>query len=110
MPIKSIKTDSERLDSYSLDLAYNQYTLGAGRNWKFHNFRKTGGYANQPLDGLWARRPISITARCQPCAICSTRLAPRKNWNSSAIPLGPRSGRAGPWPRRTNGPKRRATA
>jgi hypothetical protein len=56
-PIESIKTDRERLDSYSLDLNYNQYTLGAGQSWKFHNFRKTYGYANQPLDGLWARAP-----------------------------------------------------
>ena len=63
------------------------------------------GYANQPLDGLWARGPISITARCQPCATCSTRLAPRRTWNSLAIPFGLRSGRAGPWPRRTNGPR-----
>jgi len=56
-PIESIKTDRERLDSYTIDLTYNQYTLGAGRDWKFRNFRKTGGYANQPLDGLWARAP-----------------------------------------------------
>jgi hypothetical protein len=57
VPLDSVKTDRERLDSYTIDLAYNQYTLGAGRFWKFHFFRKTGGYANQPLDGLWARAP-----------------------------------------------------
>jgi hypothetical protein len=56
-PIASVKTDPERLDSYTIDLTYNQYTLGAGRYWKFQSFRKTGGYANQPLDGLWARAP-----------------------------------------------------
>jgi mono/diheme cytochrome c family protein len=56
-PIARIKTDPERLDSYTLDLAYNQYTLGAGRSWRFHNFRKTDGYANQPIDGIWARAP-----------------------------------------------------
>jgi hypothetical protein len=56
-PIESVKTDRERLDSYTIDLTYNQYTFGAGQNWKFHYFRKTGGYANQPLDGLWARAP-----------------------------------------------------
>jgi hypothetical protein len=56
-PIESVKTDRERLDSYTIDLTYNQYTLGAGRYWKFTSFKKTGGYANQPLDGLWARAP-----------------------------------------------------
>ena len=56
-PIARIKTDPERLDSYTLDLAYNQYTLGADRFWRFHNFRKTDGYANQPIDGIWARTP-----------------------------------------------------
>jgi mono/diheme cytochrome c family protein len=57
VPIELIKTDRERLDSYTLELVYNQYTLGAGRDWKFHNFRKTGGYANHPMDGIWARAP-----------------------------------------------------
>jgi hypothetical protein len=56
-PIGRIKTDPERLESYTTDLAYNQYTLGAGRSWRFHNFRKTDGYANQPIDGIWARAP-----------------------------------------------------
>ncbi len=56
-PIGRIKTDPERLDSYTIDLAYNQYTLGAGRSWRFHNFRKTDGYTNQPIDGIWARAP-----------------------------------------------------
>jgi hypothetical protein len=32
-------------------------TLGTGRPWRFHNFRKTDGYANQPLDGIWIRAP-----------------------------------------------------
>ena len=54
-PIDRIGTDRERLDSYSLDLMMNQFTLGAGQDWRFKFFRKTNGYANQPLDGIWAR-------------------------------------------------------
>ena len=32
-------------------------TLGTGRPWQFTHFRKTQGYANLPLDGLWLRAP-----------------------------------------------------
>jgi hypothetical protein len=28
-----------------------------GHGWKFSRFRKTDGYANVPLDGLWLRAP-----------------------------------------------------
>ena len=32
-------------------------TLGEGKPWRFSHFRKTDGYANMPLDGLWLRAP-----------------------------------------------------
>jgi hypothetical protein len=32
-------------------------TLGQGYPWRFSHFRKTDGYANMPLDGLWLRAP-----------------------------------------------------
>jgi hypothetical protein len=32
-------------------------TIGKGRPWQFSRFRKTGGYANMPLDGVWLRAP-----------------------------------------------------
>ena len=45
----------------------DSYTLRAGREsvdalrrlsaWRFQHFRKTFGYANMPLDGLWLRAP-----------------------------------------------------
>ncbi len=35
----------------------NQATLYAGYDWRFRHFRKTYGYANMPLDGLWLRAP-----------------------------------------------------
>lgn len=57
VPIEEIGTDRARLDSYTRELAAQQYTLGVDQWWRFRNFRKTNGYANMPLDGLWARAP-----------------------------------------------------
>ena len=59
-PIEYIGTDRHRLDSYTYDLAVNQNLLYAGTrdpNERFSHFRKTFGYANMPLDGLWLRAP-----------------------------------------------------
>jgi mono/diheme cytochrome c family protein len=56
-PIEAIGTDRARLDSYTHDLAVNQATLYAGYPHRFQHFRKTFGYANMPLDGLWLRAP-----------------------------------------------------
>jgi mono/diheme cytochrome c family protein len=54
---KEIDTDRERLESFSAELAKRMNTIGEGRPWKFSHFRKTDGYANAPLDGLWLRAP-----------------------------------------------------
>ena len=54
---EQVATDRRRLDSYSRELALNQSTLYAGYDWRFCHFRKTQGYANLPLDGLWLRAP-----------------------------------------------------
>jgi hypothetical protein len=57
-PILDIGTDRWRLDSYTPDLALNQATVYAGYgDERFSHFRKTWGYANAPLDGLWLRAP-----------------------------------------------------
>jgi mono/diheme cytochrome c family protein len=56
-PIEDIRTDRHRLDSYSYELAVNQSALYAGYPWRFSHFRKTFGYANMPLDGVWLRAP-----------------------------------------------------
>ncbi|WP_414664138.1 c-type cytochrome [Horticoccus sp. 23ND18S-11] len=57
-PIEVIRTDRHRLDSYSPELAANQNLLyAANPDERFRHFRKTYGYANQPLDGLWLRAP-----------------------------------------------------
>jgi hypothetical protein len=67
VPIAAIGTDRWRLDSYTWELAVNQSTLYAGyeKDWgfappypqRFIHFRKTFGYANMPLDGIWLRAP-----------------------------------------------------
>lgn len=57
VPLPEIGTDGARLESYTEALRNNQYRLGSSQWWQFSNFRKTNGYANSPLDGVWARAP-----------------------------------------------------
>lgn len=61
-PIDQIGTDPYRLNSYTYQLLSNQNTLYAdvsfqGEDQRFKHFRKTNGYANMPLDGVWLRAP-----------------------------------------------------
>jgi mono/diheme cytochrome c family protein len=56
-PLTEIGTDQERLRSFTPELAKRMNTIGEGRPWQFSHFRKTEGYANMPLDGLWLRAP-----------------------------------------------------
>ena len=56
-PIDELGTDPERLNSFTPALAEKMNTLGSGRAWQFSHFRKTDGYANMPLDGVWLRAP-----------------------------------------------------
>ena len=57
-PIEKIATDPCRLDSYTEELCVNQNLLYAGYgDERFSHFRKTFGYANAPLDGVWSRAP-----------------------------------------------------
>jgi hypothetical protein len=55
--IETIGTDPERLSSFTPELAQKMLTIGEGKPWQFRHFRKTDGYANMPLDGLWLRAP-----------------------------------------------------
>ena len=55
-PISAIGTDRERLDSFTQELVDKQGE-GTGNLPKFSHFRKTNGYSNQPLDGVWLRAP-----------------------------------------------------
>jgi mono/diheme cytochrome c family protein len=56
-PIAEIGTDRSRLDSFTPQLARSMTQFGKGYKWQFAHFRKTDGYANMPLDGLWLRAP-----------------------------------------------------
>ena len=55
--IDAIATDRHRLDAYTYIFAANQYALYPDSPYRFTHFRKTRGYANQPLDGIWLRAP-----------------------------------------------------
>jgi mono/diheme cytochrome c family protein len=55
--IADVGTDPYRLDSYTAVFAANQYALFPESPYRFRRFRKTDGYANHPLDGIWARAP-----------------------------------------------------
>jgi hypothetical protein len=56
-PIEKIGTDPGRLDSFTAELTAKMNTIGTNKPWKFSHFRKTNGYANMPLDGIWLRAP-----------------------------------------------------
>jgi hypothetical protein len=57
-PIAKIRTDPCRLDNYTHELTAEQGNLYAAYpDERFSHFRKTDGYANLPLDGLWLRAP-----------------------------------------------------
>jgi mono/diheme cytochrome c family protein len=55
--LDKIGTDPGRWASYTQNFAAAQNMLFAGYSWRFNHFQKTAGYANQPLDGIWARSP-----------------------------------------------------
>ena len=61
-PIEEVQTDRGRLDSYTYDLASNQNLTFSGIRYKgidqrFSHFKKTNGYTNGLLDGVWLRSP-----------------------------------------------------
>ncbi len=55
--LSDVGTDPYRLNSYTVAFAANQYALFPDSQYRFRRFRKTDGYANHPLDGIWARAP-----------------------------------------------------
>jgi hypothetical protein len=55
-PINEVRTDRNRLDSFTQELVDKQGE-GTGNLPKFSHFKKTNGYANHPLDGVWLRAP-----------------------------------------------------
>jgi mono/diheme cytochrome c family protein len=57
LPIGEIGTDPDRLDNVTAELieAFNEE--GKEQPWGETHFRKTDGYVNMPLDGVWLRAP-----------------------------------------------------
>ena len=49
--------DPYRLRSFTPELALNLGTPYAGTEYRFKSFKKTFGYANAPMDGMWLRAP-----------------------------------------------------
>ena len=56
-PLWEVGTDPERLRSFTNQLEEKLNKIGSGRPWAYSHFRKTDGYANMPLDGIWLRAP-----------------------------------------------------
>jgi mono/diheme cytochrome c family protein len=54
--ISTIKTDRHRLDSFTQGLVDKFHAIDSPP-FVFDAYRKTDGYANVPLDGIWARAP-----------------------------------------------------
>ncbi|MGH9455308.1 MAG: hypothetical protein ACRD2O_15210, partial [Terriglobia bacterium] len=55
-PIQVIGTDPHRLDSFTTGLVERFHAVN-DPPFKFDAYRKTDGYSNVPLDGIWARGP-----------------------------------------------------
>ncbi len=55
-PIDVVATDRHRLDSFTEPLV-NEFHTFETPPFKFDAYRKTNGYSNTPLDGVWARAP-----------------------------------------------------
>ncbi len=56
-PLYRVSTSPGRLNSYTKAFSEEQHSFFAGTPYQFRHFRKTDGYANAPLDGLWLRAP-----------------------------------------------------
>lgn len=57
IPIEEIGTDRHRLDSFTQELVDKFHEVGFEPWTKLDAYRKTHGYSNTPLDGIWARGP-----------------------------------------------------
>ena len=55
-PIEAVGTDRHRLDSFTEALVEKFHSYETPP-FKFDAYRKTNGYSNTPLDGVWARAP-----------------------------------------------------
>ena len=63
VPVEELGTDRNRVDAFTAELAGElnklgpYFVMGGADSWKFRNFKKTNGYVNTLLDGIWLRAP-----------------------------------------------------
>ncbi|MEX2527236.1 MAG: cytochrome c [Gemmatimonadota bacterium] len=57
VPVEDIGTSPDRVNSYTDKLNTLFLEMGRGEPWELTQMRKTNGYLNRSLDGLWARAP-----------------------------------------------------
>jgi mono/diheme cytochrome c family protein len=55
-PVSELGTDRHRLDSFTAELVSYFHEIDMPP-FKFDGYRKTDGYSNLPIDGIWARAP-----------------------------------------------------
>ena len=109
VPIASVKTDRERLDSYTLDLAYNQYTSGPGETGSFTISARPEATPTSRWTESGHARPTSTTARCRHSRLAQPRLHCAR---ARAAWLSPAAQRVGELDQGRTGPmgRRRVTA
>jgi mono/diheme cytochrome c family protein len=56
-PVAQVGTDPARVSMFTPDMVRRFHQVGAKYTWRFSHYRSSGGYANVPLDGIWARGP-----------------------------------------------------
>jgi hypothetical protein len=56
--IDDIGTDRHRYEVFNQELADKFNSIGVGYTWKFKGYRRSPGYQNVLLDGVWARGPF----------------------------------------------------
>ena len=56
-PVLDVGTDPERFAAFTDALVGRMNALGARYPWRFSHFKRTEGYANVPLEGIWVRSP-----------------------------------------------------
>lgn len=56
-PLSDLQTDPARSDLFDEAFVSRFGDVGKGYTWRFSHYRATDGYANTPLDAIWARGP-----------------------------------------------------
>lgn len=55
--IDLVGTDPQRAALFDDEMVRRFGDVGKGYSWRFTHYRSSHGYANMPLDGIWARAP-----------------------------------------------------